>query len=80
MAMFQGLFFTLMGVLLVLLDLRSLRTAWLPAHGTVRREERPALYWALFILYAGGGLWLAGYGLALLGGYATPLPLGTHPR
>lgn len=82
MAMFQGLIFLLLGVGLLLMVWRSLDCGWLP-FGTngfkgrfqVFRSEHPLWYWAAFVLYSLGGLWLLIYALRLMTGAAEPLPL-----
>ncbi len=79
MAAFQGILFTLIGLLLAVMAIQSLRTGWLPAKGRVERDTLPGIYWLMFLFYLLGGLWMAGFGLAVLGGYAAPLPIRSHP-
>jgi len=73
----QGAFFLVMGVGLVAIALRSLATGWLPcgANGfkagfVARREERPVLFWTMFLLYAVGGAAAAMHAISLLAGAA----------
>jgi len=82
MRVFQGLFFGILGLGLVAIALRSLRTGWLPfgANGLrgrleVRRGERRAGYWLAFALYLAGGVCLLVAALGILAGVMAPMPL-----
>ena len=82
MAWLQGVLFLGVGAGLIGVDWLSLSKGSLPcgANGfagrlLIERARRPALYWALFALYAAGGLALAAFAVRLLLGQAEPLPL-----
>jgi len=82
MSIFQGLLFLLFGAGLLLVDYRALRSGWLPCgpnglKGSLefRKNEQPAGFWVMFVLYGGVGLWLLVFALRLLAGQAEPLPL-----
>jgi hypothetical protein len=79
---FQGLFFLVFGIGLLLTVYQSLSRGWLPfgARGfgrrlEFRREEQPVLYWFAFGAYAVAGLAAAVFAVRLLAGNAVPLPL-----
>jgi hypothetical protein len=82
MVWFQGIFFLVLGMGLVVIACNSRRTGWLP-YGPRRfgrdiavwRDERPLLYWALFTGYNLAGLWMAAFALRVLTGVVQPLPL-----
>jgi hypothetical protein len=82
MVFFQGLFFLVLGVGLVLIAWNSRRTGWLP-YGPRRfgrdiavwRHDRPIFYWILFFGYNMAGLWMTVFALRVLVGVAQPLPL-----
>jgi hypothetical protein len=83
MKLFQGLIFLVFGVGLLLMVYQSLSSGWLPCgpkgiSGRLefRKDERPLLFWLLFVLYALAGLALTIFALRLLLGGAEPLPLG----
>jgi len=82
MATFQGVLFLFFGVGLLLVDVRSLRSGWLPFGSKgfggrleFRRQEQAVGYWLMFFLYGAAGLWLGLFALRLLTGNAAPLPL-----
>lgn len=82
MAIFQGLFFLILGGGLLLVDWQSLSRGWLPCgpnglKGTLKfhRDRQPGAYWLMFAVYGIGGLWLLVFALRLLAGSAEPLPL-----
>ncbi len=82
MSIFQGLLFLFFGAGLLLVDYRALRSGWLPCgpngfRGRLefRKDEQPAGFWVMFVLYGAGGLWLLFFALRLLAGQAAPLPL-----
>ena len=82
MALFQGLFFLVMGMGLVLVALQGMKRGWLPNGPNgfkqgegVRKKEQPIAFWFFFLLYFGVGAVLALYALRLLTGHAAPLPL-----
>ena len=82
MTRFQGLFFLVMGVGIVLVALQGLSRGWLPngpngfkRGAGVSRERQPAGFWFFFVLYFGGGAALSVYALRLLFGGASPLPM-----
>ncbi len=82
MAIFQGLFFMVLGGGLLLVDWQSLTKGWLPCgpngfKGTLKfhRDQQPGAYWLMFAVYGIGGLWLLIFALRLLAGSAEPLPL-----
>ena len=82
MALFQGIFFLVLGGGLTMIAWNSLRTGWLP-YGPGRfgrdvavwRSESPAFYWILFLGYTLAGIWMAGFALMVLAGTAEPMPL-----
>lgn len=83
MAIFQGAMFLLLGLGLLIMDWRSLKSGWLPCgpnglKGRLRfaRDSQPLGYWLMFVLYGAGGAWLAIFSLRLLAGVVEPLPLG----
>jgi hypothetical protein len=82
MAVFQGLLFLALGVGLLLVDFRALRTGWLPCGPNglkgrleFRRVQQPAGFWTMFVVYGAGGTWLVIFALRLFIGSAQPLPL-----
>ena len=82
MSVIQGLLFLFFGVGLLWVDYRALRIGWLPCgpnglRGRLefRRDEQPAGFWVMFVVYGVGGLWLLVFALRLLAGQAEPLPL-----
>ncbi len=82
MTIFQGLLFLFFGVGLLWVDYRALHSGWLPCGPNgfkgrleFRKDERPAGFWIMFVLYGAGGLWLLVFSLRLLAGQAEPLPL-----
>lgn len=82
MAIFQGVFFLVLGGGLLLMDYQSLTTGWLPCGSNgfkgrleFHRNERPFAYWLMFAVYGAGGFWLLIFSLRLLAGAAEPLPL-----
>jgi hypothetical protein len=82
MALFQGLFFLILGVGLLLMDYQSLSKGWLPCGPKglrgrleLRKDQQPLLFWLLFVLYATAGIALTTLALRLVAGMATPLPL-----
>lgn len=81
MSLFQGLFFFVLGMGLLLIDYQSLGTRWLPCGSGPRgrlvftRDEQPIGYWVMFAGYGLAGLWLLSFSLRLLAGQAEPLPL-----
>lgn len=87
MAIFQGLFFLVMGLGLAGIAWRSLTHGWLPfgrkgwnERNEVHRDEQPALYWLLFLAYAGAGIAAALYGLMVLTGKVPPMAASTRSR
>ena len=86
MALFQGLFFLVMGVLLLGVAYQSISRGWLPfgSNGLmgrleIQKEENPLGYWAAFCLYALGGLAITVYAILILTGLSQPLPMqGRH--
>lgn len=82
MATFQGLLFLVLGIGLLLVDIRALHQGWLPCGPNgfkgrleFHRQEQPAGFWTMFAVYGTGGAWLLVYALQLLTGNAEPLPL-----
>lgn len=82
MVLFQGVFFLIMGIGLLLIVRQSLSTGWLPygpngLRGRVefRRRDQPFRYSMMFSGYSAAGIWLAIFALRLLFGNAQPLPL-----
>lgn len=82
MALFQGIFFLILGLGLLGLAYQSLARGWLPfgSNGFKgrlewRRDEQPGLFWLALAMYATAGLVMAVFALGLLLGVSTPLPL-----
>lgn len=82
MSTFQGLFFTVLGLGLLAVDVQSLGKGWLPCgpnglRGSFRveRQRSPAGYWLMFVFYAVFGGWLTVTGLRILTGHTPPLPI-----
>lgn len=82
MALFQGIFFLILGLGLLGVAYQSLARGWLPfgSNGFKgrlewRRDEQPGLFWLAWALYAAAGLAMALFALGLLLGVGTPLPL-----
>jgi hypothetical protein len=82
MALFQGLLFLILGAGLLFMDYHSLSTGWLPCGSKglsgrldFRKDKQPLFFWLLFVLYAAAGIALTTFGLRLVVGIATPLPL-----
>jgi|GEM_PF-804791 len=82
MALFQGLFFLVLGLGLVFVAWGSLRTGWLPFGPKgltqplrAQRADQPLFFWLVFAGYVLAGLWLTVFALRLLAGSADPLPL-----
>jgi hypothetical protein len=82
MALFQGIFFLVLGLGLLGVAYQSLARGWLPfgSNGLKgrlewRRDEQPALFWLAWALYAAAGLVMAVFALGLLLGVGAPLPL-----
>ncbi len=79
MRLFQVLLFLFFGVGLLVVDLRSLSSGWLPCGPNglkgrleFRRREQPVRYWLMFVVYGIAGFWLAIFALRLLAGSASP--------
>ncbi len=82
MAIFQGIFFLVLGLGLLGVAYQSLARGWLPfgSNGFKgrlewRRDEQPGLFWLAWAMYAAAGLVMAVFALGLLLGVSTPLPL-----
>ena len=82
MALFQGIFFLILGLGLLGVAYQSLARGWLPfgSNGFKgrlewRRDEQPGLFWLAWAMYAAAGLAMALFALGLLLGVGTPLPL-----
>jgi hypothetical protein len=82
MVLFQGLFFLIFGLLLVILDIRALRNDSVPfwSYGFGDRKkfskiDQPLRFWAVFTLYGIGGFWMLVFALRLFVGKSLPLPL-----
>lgn len=82
MAIVQGLVFLFFGVGLLLVDYQSLSRGWLPCgpkgfSGRLefRKNEQPALFWLMFLVYGAAGIALIVFAVRLLLGNAEPLPL-----
>lgn len=81
-ALIEAAFFLIFGFGLLGVDFQSLSKGSLPCgpnglRGRIEfsRKDQPILYWLMFAVYGGGGLWLISYALRLLSGTATPLPV-----
>ena len=82
MALFQGIFFLILGLGLLGVAYQSLARGWLPfgSNGFKgrlerRRDEQPGLFWLAWAMYATAGLVMAVFALGLLLGESTSLPL-----
>ena len=82
MAIFQGIFLLIMGILLSVITLRSLKSGWLPfgSNGLkgrleIKRAEKPVGFWLVFLFYAGGSVAITIYGLFILFGISAPMPM-----
>jgi hypothetical protein len=82
MAVFQGLFFSVIGLGLLAVVYQSLGRGWLPCGPNglrgrveVQRGTQPVAYWLLFVSYTLFGLWVLRYGTGILFGTIAPLPL-----
>ena len=82
MALFQGMFFFVMGALLLLVTYQSLSKGWLlfGSNGLkgrliFRKDDNPLGFWAAFCLYSLCGFALTIYALLILAGICPPLPL-----
>jgi hypothetical protein len=85
MAMFQGVTLLFLGGGVLFVVYASLSTGWLPCgpdiskglfgRVEVNRQEQPLGYWLLFGVYGVAGVWMVVFGIALLAGHATPLPM-----
>lgn len=82
MVIFQSAFFLVLGLGLLVIDWRSLKSRWLPCgpnglKGRLEftRDDQPLGYWLMFVIYGVGGAWLVIFALRLLAGLAEPLPL-----
>lgn len=82
MALFQGVFFLVLGVGIVLIVYRSPSRGWLPmgpkgiaGRLEIRRDRAWLLFWALYLLYGAVGLWMLSFALRLFMGTVEPLPL-----
>lgn len=82
MALFQGLFFLVLGIGIFLVLYQSLSRGWLPCgpngfKGRVEfhRDRQPFLFWFMFALYAVAGSALTILALRILAGNTAPLPL-----
>lgn len=82
MSIFQGLLFAFFGAGLLWTAYGALRSGRLPCgpngfKGRLQfsRQEQPAGFWVMLVVYGAGGLWLLIFALKLLAGQAAPLPL-----
>jgi len=82
MVLFQSVLFLVLGLALLIATYRSLASGFLPFGSNgfkgrleIHRSERPFFYWTIFAAYAVAGALLAGFSIALLLGFAHPLPL-----
>ena len=85
MAMFQGLFLLVMGVLLSAFLYQSHTRGWLPFGSNgfkgrveIQKIDNPIGFWIVFILYSVGALSIIIYSLLILGHIAPPLPLRSN--
>lgn len=81
MVLFQGLFFLVLGVGVVLVALQGASRGWLPNGPNgfkkskgVTRATQPLGFWFFFAMYFCGGTALTIYALRMLFGSAEPLP------
>jgi hypothetical protein len=78
---FMGLLGLTLGVCMVIMVLRSLKTGGGLPHGSkggdgtgeFRRDDHPLMYWVMFLVYGAGGLGITGYSLLVLIGRIKPV-------
>jgi hypothetical protein len=82
MAMFQGLFFLVMGILLMVITYQSISKGFLPFGSKgffekleIQKVSNPLGFWAVFSLYALGSTGITIYALLILAGICPPLPI-----
>ena len=82
MALFQGIFFLILGLGLLGVAYQSLARGWLPfgSNGFKgrlewRRDEQSGLFWLAWTMYATTDLMMTVFALGLLLNMSTPLPL-----
>jgi len=82
MALFQGLFFSVIGIGVLAITYQSLGRGWLPCGPNgfrgrveVQRRTQPIAYWGLFAAYTLFALWVLNFGVGILFGTMEPLPL-----
>ena len=85
MTIIQGVIFLFFGAGVLFVNYISLSTGWLPCGANifkgfngrvgVKRIEQSFGYWLLFAFYGIAGIWMLGFGIALLAGHAEPLPI-----
>ena len=82
MATFQGLFFLVLGMGLLVVDYRSLSRGWLPCGPNgfkgrleFHRAAQPLLFWLMFTVYGAAGVYLIVFATRVLLGSVEPLPL-----
>ncbi|MCC5868134.1 MAG: hypothetical protein JJU27_06445 [Gammaproteobacteria bacterium] len=82
MVLFQGLFFSVIGLGLLAVSYQSLGRGWLPCGPNgfrgrveVQRRTQPVAYWTLLAGYTLFALWVLRYGVGILFGTMDPLPL-----
>jgi len=82
MVLFQGLFFSVIGLGLLAVSYQSLGRGWLPygpngfrGRVEVQRRTQPVAYWTLLAGYTLFALWVLRYGVGILFGTMDPLPL-----
>jgi hypothetical protein len=80
MITFQAVILLVFGAGLLAIDYQSLGSGWLPCgiNGLqplrFHRDERPGMYWLMFVVYGLGGAALLIYGLRILFNLSPPLP------
>ena len=82
MILFQGFFFLLLGIGLMIMTYQSLSKGQLPFGSNgfrgkleIQKDTNPSGFWAAFCLYALGSLGITIYALLILSGTCPPLPL-----
>ncbi len=70
------------GALLSLMTLRSLKSGWLPFGSNwfkgrleIRKDEKSLGFWLVFLFYACGSAAITIYGLLILFGISAPMPV-----
>jgi hypothetical protein len=79
MSQIKGWFLLIIGIGIAAIAVQGLFRGWLPSGRNgfrqgegVSRESQPIGFWFFFLLYFGGGLYVAIYALGLMMGWSLP--------